>query len=163
MYPEEQECDTRQTPQPPTTAPTTNHSPISSTTTTPLSPLSNDSILGNIASISSTNATVDNVLPPLQQVVASIPALSQLGPPKRKKFRMKLFSFLCQPKVEVVSAGTVLLSSLLVALSTLKDLPTDVIHVIASVLWMLDCTIGGGSHHATDDGFFLGRLFGLVW
>jgi hypothetical protein len=76
---------------------------------------------------------------------------------------MKLFSFLCQPKVEVVSAGTVLLSSLLVALSTLKDLPTDVIHVIASVLWMLDCTIGGGSHHATDDGFFLGRLFGLVW
>jgi hypothetical protein len=51
---------------------------------------------------------------------------------------MKLFSFLCQPKVEVVSAGTVLLSSLLVALSTLNDLPTDFDHVIASALWMLD-------------------------
>jgi Ion transport protein len=97
---------------------------------------SKDSILGAV--VGTETATSGNtVSSPMAQAVASIPTLSLLHP-KRMKFRMKLFSFLCQPKVEVVSAGAVLLSSLLVALSTLKDLPIDVDHYISTALWMLD-------------------------
>lgn len=51
---------------------------------------------------------------------------------------MQLFSFLCQPKVEVAAALAVLLSSFLVALSTLSDLPPDVQYTISATLLLLD-------------------------
>jgi hypothetical protein len=44
--------------------------------------------------------------------------------PKGPNFRMQLFSFLNQPTVEVASASAVLLSSFLVAVNTLPNLPT---------------------------------------
>jgi hypothetical protein len=134
-YPDEQDRDQTLS-HPPTTNPTT----VPGNNTSP-SPLSNNSILGDgTFPPTSIITAMDAVSSPIKQVVASIQPPSLLRRPNRMKFRMKLFSLLCEPKVEVVSAGAVLLSSFLVALSTLQDLPTDVDHVITSVLWILDWT-----------------------
>eukprot|EP00566_Odontella_aurita_P012110 CAMPEP_0113544230 /NCGR_PEP_ID=MMETSP0015_2-20120614/10595_1 /TAXON_ID=2838 /ORGANISM="Odontella" /LENGTH=487 /DNA_ID=CAMNT_0000444471 /DNA_START=291 /DNA_END=1754 /DNA_ORIENTATION=- /assembly_acc=CAM_ASM_000160 len=59
-------------------------------------------------------------------------------PAKRKNFRMKIFSTLNLPIVEVFSALAVLLSSLLVALGTLNDLPPEFVVVIKDALVTLD-------------------------
>ncbi|KAG7373779.1 ion transport 2 domain containing protein [Nitzschia inconspicua] len=83
------------------------------------------------------NAVVTAVLP-VPTTSSSNKSMTLSTTTKKMKFRMKLFSFLCQPKVEVASAGAVLLSSLLVALSTLNDLSPDVEYAISSALLMLD-------------------------
>jgi hypothetical protein len=60
-------------------------------------------------------------------------------PKKRKlKLRMQLYQWLCQPKVEVLAAAAVLLSSLLVALSTLNDLSFQAQTAISAALYTLD-------------------------
>jgi hypothetical protein len=51
---------------------------------------------------------------------------------------MQLFAFLNQPIVEVVAALAVLLSSLLVAISTIQDLPTTTEYAITQALITLD-------------------------
>ncbi|KAL3914068.1 MAG: hypothetical protein SGARI_000322 [Bacillariaceae sp.] len=51
---------------------------------------------------------------------------------------MRLFQFLSEPSVEVLAASAVLLSSFLVALSTLDDLPQDFYLGISSALFTLD-------------------------
>ena len=56
----------------------------------------------------------------------------------KTKFRMQLFAFLNQPIVEVMAALAVLLSSLLVAISTLQDLPTTTEYAITQALITLD-------------------------
>lgn len=76
------------------------------------------------------------------EATTSISPPPRLPPPpspvKKMKLRMQLFSFLCQPKVEVAAALAVLLSSFLVALSTLSDLPPDVQYTISATLLLLD-------------------------
>ncbi|KAG7349974.1 ion transport 2 domain containing protein [Nitzschia inconspicua] len=85
------------------------------------------------------NAVVTTAVLPVPTTSSSNKSITSLSTTTKKmKFRMKLFSFLCQPKVEVASAGAVLLSSLLVALSTLNDLSPDVEYAISSALLMLD-------------------------
>jgi hypothetical protein len=56
----------------------------------------------------------------------------------KTKFRMQLFAFLNQPIVEVVAALSVLLSSLLVAISTLQGLPGPTSDAITQALIALD-------------------------
>lgn len=63
-------------------------------------------------------------------------------PPRKKKkrnfFRLKLFQILNEPLVEVLAASAVLLSSFLVALSTLNDLPPEAYVFISDILRDLD-------------------------
>ena len=54
------------------------------------------------------------------------------------KFRVRLCQWLSQPIVEVVAAAAVLLSTLLVALSTLNDLPLSEQRLISATLLLLD-------------------------
>eukprot|EP00547_Thalassionema_nitzschioides_P001408 CAMPEP_0194200578 /NCGR_PEP_ID=MMETSP0156-20130528/1119_1 /TAXON_ID=33649 /ORGANISM="Thalassionema nitzschioides, Strain L26-B" /LENGTH=380 /DNA_ID=CAMNT_0038925589 /DNA_START=93 /DNA_END=1232 /DNA_ORIENTATION=+ len=58
-------------------------------------------------------------------------------PPTKKNFRMQLFSILSLPVVEVAAASAVLLSTFLVALNTLNDLPIEAYVAIQDgIIWL---------------------------
>ena len=61
-----------------------------------------------------------------------------MAPKKRTNFRMQLFSTLNQPTVEIWAALAVLLSSFLVALSTLKDLSPEAYTAINDAIFTLN-------------------------
>jgi hypothetical protein len=71
--------------------------------------------------------------PTLKPILTAPPTLKQV-----KKVRLKVFSILNLPVVEVLSALAVLLSSLLVALDTLQDLPSTAYLTIDNALVALN-------------------------
>ena len=65
-------------------------------------------------------------------------ALRRAAANKPKNFRMQLFQILNSPIVEIMAASAVLLSSLLVALNTLTDLPAEAYTAIENTLLIMN-------------------------